>query len=165
MWQTPSIILTPWSRVLLEKLTGFHLVKRFSAFYGTRRFVTTFTSSRHLSISWASSIQSIPPHPTSCRFILILSTQLGLVSQVVSFPQVFPPKPLYMSPPPICATCPAHLILLDFITRNILGDEYRSLSASLCSFLHSLVTSSLLGPNFVIGPTVDNSVSSVYQRS
>jgi hypothetical protein len=27
-----------------------------------------------------------------------------------------------------------------------LGDEYRSLSFSLWSFLHSLVTSSLLGP-------------------
>jgi len=34
----------------------------------------------------------------------------------------------------ICATCPAHLIRLDFITRTILGEEYRSLSSSLCSF-------------------------------
>ena len=30
------------------------------------------------------------------------------------------------------ATCPGHLILLDFITRTILGAEYRSLSTSLC---------------------------------
>jgi hypothetical protein len=28
-------ILIPWSRVLLEKLTGFQLVKKFPAFYGT----------------------------------------------------------------------------------------------------------------------------------
>jgi hypothetical protein len=27
----------------------------------------------------------------------------------------------------ICATCPAHLSLLDFITQTILGEEYRSL--------------------------------------
>ena len=27
---------------------------------------------------------------------------------------------------PICATCPAHLILLYFITRKILGEEYKS---------------------------------------
>ena len=35
-------LLTLRSRVLLEKLTGFQLVKKFSAFYGTRRFIITF---------------------------------------------------------------------------------------------------------------------------
>ena len=29
-----TYLLTPWSRVLLEKLTGFQLVKKFPAFYG-----------------------------------------------------------------------------------------------------------------------------------
>ena len=57
--------LTPWTTVLLEKLTGSQLVKKFPAFYGTRRFITAFTSAHHLSLSLASSIQSIPPHPTS----------------------------------------------------------------------------------------------------
>ena len=37
---------------------------------------------------------------------------------------------------PIGATCPAHLILLDFITRTILGEEYRSFISSLCNLLH-----------------------------
>ena len=46
-----TYLLTPWSRVLLERLTGFQLVKKFLAFYGTRRFITAFTSARHLSIS------------------------------------------------------------------------------------------------------------------
>ena len=72
-----AYLLTPWCRVL-EKLAGLHLVKKFPAFYGTRRFITPFTSARHLSISWASSIQSIPPHPTSWRSILILSSHLRL---------------------------------------------------------------------------------------
>ena len=36
--------LTPYSKVLLEKLIGFQLVKKFPAFYGTRRFITAFTS-------------------------------------------------------------------------------------------------------------------------
>jgi hypothetical protein len=36
-------ILTPWSRGLFEKLTGPQLVTKFSAFYGTRRFITAFT--------------------------------------------------------------------------------------------------------------------------
>ena len=47
---------TPWCRVLLEKLTGLQLVKKFPAFHGTRRFITALTSVRHLSLSWASPI-------------------------------------------------------------------------------------------------------------
>jgi hypothetical protein len=46
-----NYLLTPRSRVLVEKLTGSQLVKKFPAFYGTRRFITTFTSARHLSLS------------------------------------------------------------------------------------------------------------------
>jgi hypothetical protein len=44
-------LLISWSRVFLEKLTGSQLVKKFPAFYGTRRFITALTSSRHLSLS------------------------------------------------------------------------------------------------------------------
>jgi hypothetical protein len=67
-----TYLLTLWRRVLLEKLIGFHLVKKFHAFYEARRF----TSARHLSLPWASSIQSIPPHPTSWRSNLIFSSHL-----------------------------------------------------------------------------------------
>jgi hypothetical protein len=42
---------TPRSRVLPEKLICPQLVKKFPAFYGTRRFITAFTSARHLSLS------------------------------------------------------------------------------------------------------------------
>jgi len=35
-------LLTPWSRVLFEKLTVCQLVKKFPAFYGTRKFITAF---------------------------------------------------------------------------------------------------------------------------
>ena len=59
------ILLTPRCRVLLEKLTGLQLVKKFPAFYGTRRFITALTSVRQLSLTWASPIQSTYPHPTS----------------------------------------------------------------------------------------------------
>jgi len=44
------IILTPWCRVLLEKLTGLQLVKKFPAFNGTRRFITALTSVRQIII-------------------------------------------------------------------------------------------------------------------
>jgi hypothetical protein len=62
---TRTNFLTPWSRVLLEKLTGLQLVNKFPAFYGTRRCITAFTIARHLFLSSSSSIQAIPPHPTS----------------------------------------------------------------------------------------------------
>ena len=58
------------------------------------------------------------------------------------FPHQDPIHPLSS---PVRATCPAHLILLHFITRTILGEEYKSFSSSLCNLLHSPVTSSLLG--------------------
>jgi hypothetical protein len=44
-------LLAPWSRVLLEKLTGLQLVKKFPAFYGTQGFIIAFTSARHLPLS------------------------------------------------------------------------------------------------------------------
>ena len=66
-----TYLLTPWCRVLPEQLTGLQLVKKFPAFHGTRRFITALTSVRHLSLSWASPIQSIYPHHTSWKSVLI----------------------------------------------------------------------------------------------
>ena len=59
--QSLTRLFSPWSRVLLEKLFGSQLVKKFPAFYGTRRFITSFTCARYLSLSWASSLQSMSP--------------------------------------------------------------------------------------------------------
>jgi len=44
-------LLTPWSGVLLEKLTGSQLVKKYTTFYGNRRSITAFTSAHRLSLS------------------------------------------------------------------------------------------------------------------
>ena len=47
-----TYLLTPWSRVLLEKLTGFAANQENPpAFNGTRRFITAFTSASHPSLS------------------------------------------------------------------------------------------------------------------
>ena len=73
-----TYLLAPCSIVLLEKLRGSQLLKKFPTFYGTRRFITAVTSAFHMSMSWARSIQSTPPHPTSWRSILILSSHLHL---------------------------------------------------------------------------------------
>ena len=44
-----TYLLTPRCRVLLEKLTGLQLVKKFPAFHGTRRFISALTSVRQAS--------------------------------------------------------------------------------------------------------------------
>jgi hypothetical protein len=71
-------LLTPWSRVLLEKLTGSAASQEIPCILGTQTFITVFTSARHLSLSWANFIQSRQPPPTSWRSILILSSHLRL---------------------------------------------------------------------------------------
>ena len=56
-----TYLLALCSRVHLAKLTGSQLVKIFPAFYRTRRFITAFTSARHLSLSEPARSS---PHPT-----------------------------------------------------------------------------------------------------
>ena len=98
-----TYLLTPRCRVLLEKPTGLQLVKKFPAFHGTRRFITALTSVRHLSLSWASPIQYIYSHLTSCRSILILSTHLCLDLPSGLFPPVPHQGPIH--PPLLTHTC------------------------------------------------------------
>ena len=99
------------------------------------------------------------PHPTSLRPILLLSSHLRKGIRSGLFPAGFPTITQYVPLlSPIRASCPAHLILLDFITLTILGEEYRSLSSSLCSFSTS-VTSSPLGPNVLLNTIFSNILS------
>jgi hypothetical protein len=67
---------TPWSRVLPNNLTVTQLVKKFPAFYRTRKFITLFRGDRRCSLSRARCIQSTPFHPIFLRSILILSFPL-----------------------------------------------------------------------------------------
>jgi len=126
--------LTAWSRVLLEKLTGSQLLKKFPEFYGTRRFITAFTSARHLSLC-------DPDRYSPCTICHFLKIHLNIIlpSKPVSFkwlfPSDFPTKTLYTFLfSPKGAARPALLIRLDFITRIIMSEEYISLSSSFCSF-------------------------------
>jgi hypothetical protein len=93
-------LFIPWSRVLLEKLTGFAASQEIPRIYGTPTFITVLTSARHLSLSWARSIQSPKPPSTPWRSLLILSSHLRLGLPKGLFPQASPPKPCaHISPP------------------------------------------------------------------
>jgi len=93
-------LLPAWSSLSLEKLTVSHLVK-FLALYGTRGFITALTTARQLSIlSWARPIHSMLPHPTSRKFISMLSLHLRLGLPSGLFPSGFPTKILYAPLPP-----------------------------------------------------------------
>jgi len=72
---------------------------------------------------------SNPPQslPTSWRSILILFSHLRLGLRNGLFPSGFPTRTLCTPlPSPILATCPVHLILLDFTTRTIFWEPYKT---------------------------------------
>ena len=94
-----TYLLTPESIILLEKLTVSQLVKKFHTFYETQRFITRFITARHLSLSSASSIQSMPP-THFLKIYLNIILQYPWVSQVVSFPYISTPQPRIHFPSP-----------------------------------------------------------------
>jgi len=119
-------LLTPRCTVILQKINGLQLSKKFPVFHGIRTFITALTIVRQISLSWTSPIHSIFPHPTFWRYILILSTHLGLGRPNGLLLSGFPTKTLYTSlATAIRATWPARPIPLDFITRTILGEDYK----------------------------------------
>ena len=108
-------------------------------------------------VSQLDPVHTLTSHFLKIHLNIILPSMPGSPKWYISlrFPHQ---NPLYASPLPYDATCSAHLILLDFITRTIFGEQYRSLSSS-CSFLHSPLTSSLLGPNILLNTLFSNTIS------
>ena len=99
------------------------LVKKFPAFYGTRRFITAFTSARHLSLSWARRKRFIASHPTSrTRILMLFSHPCGSIpSGVFPCPHQNLYTPLLFLIP---TTCTVQFIHFDLITRKIFGGTY-----------------------------------------
>ena len=113
-----------WRKNILLGILSLSVLCRsysfFSTFYGTRRFITAFKRACHLSPSSASSIQSIPPHPSSSRSILILSSLLYLGLPSGHLPSGFHTKTLYTPLlSPIQATWPAISFFSFYYLNNI----------------------------------------------
>jgi hypothetical protein len=96
------------------------------AWTGLVWFITVFTTARHLSpiLSHINPVY-IPSCLLKIHFNIIQASMPRSPKWSLSFG--FPHQsPVYTSPLPVLATCPAHLILLVLITRRTFGEEYRS---------------------------------------
>ena len=110
---------------------------------------------RHLSLSWARSIQVTPSEKISSRLILsniiLPSTP---ISSKWSFPSVSPLKscvhPSLLPYRAICSVCLFHQELPGWYTRVILGEEYKSWSTSLCRLFLYPVIYSVIGPSVLL---------------
>ena len=134
VWLT-EYLLTPCSRVLLEKLAGSQLVKKLPAFYRTRRFITALTSVRQLSLPWTRSIQSKFPFYflKICFKIILPSTS---TSSHCTFSQRPPHKTLYAPLlSPIRATCLVSTGLFEMIVRVLTTCHTQyTWDSSVCTF-------------------------------
>jgi len=132
--------LTPWSRVIFDKLIVTQLVSKFPAFY-------VYKSPPLVPIlSHMNPVHILPPYFPKIHsniFHLLLGLPNGLL------PSGFPTNILrafliyFMR-----AAGLAHIILHDKITQIISGEAYKSWSSSLQSFPPSC--HSLLGPNILL---------------
>ena len=114
----------------------------------------------------ATCSYSEPAQSGQCPHIALLEDLFNINSLLCLgvpnglFPSRFPTKTMYTALLYLIrATYQAHFILLYFIYRIIFGEQYRSLSSSLCSFLHSPVTSPLIDPNIPLNPLISNTLS------
>jgi hypothetical protein len=72
-WGKLRILYTSWS-IVLEKLPVAQLVKKFPAFYRTRRFINVFTAARHwaLVLSQMNPVHTFPPYSSKIHSNIIL---------------------------------------------------------------------------------------------
>ena len=134
-------------------------VKRFPTFYGTWRFITAFASARDLSLTSARLIQSVPQPSQflkiSLNIILPSTPRYSKWSLSLSFPHQNP----------VCTSPVSHMPRFSwFYHLNIIW-WVQSKSFSLCSLLHSPVTSFLLCPNIILSTLFLNPICLCFSLS
>jgi hypothetical protein len=111
------------------------IVKKFPEHYNTCRFIAVLSTTRHLSVSWATLIHSKLSHLISSGFILMLSSLYPQVFQVGSFFYDEPTTSLsaffHCS---VRATWLAHHMFIYFPNPVKRAEEYKIWSISLCCF-------------------------------
>jgi len=116
-----ACLFTPWSSVLLEKLTDVQLVRKFPAFYGTRRFITASRPPVPI-LSQFDSVHTPTSHFLKIHLNIILPSIPG--SPKWSLSLRFPHQnPVYASPLPLTRYIPPHPSHSRFYHPNSIGWE------------------------------------------
>jgi hypothetical protein len=116
-------LLTPWWRVLLEKLTVAQIIQKFPVFHETQRFIPCSQQPEMVPIlSQMNPVHTFPPYfPNSPSNIIFASTPR---SSERALPSGFPTKllPVFLIPYACYVSCPSHPPLFDHPSN---GDAYK----------------------------------------
>jgi hypothetical protein len=149
---TSIYLITPWCRILIEKMIVTQLVKKYPTSLRKPKIHHRVHKNPPWTLSLASRIQFATSIPISPRSILILSSNLLLGHSSVLLPAGFQPKPCkHLLPTHAChMSRPSHPP--QFNHPNNIRRRIQFMKLWLCNFLHD-PSSSHLGPNIIFKKT------------